>query len=150
VSPVKIVVAATAPDIQAESIAGAIERRPDMTLVGGRVLAAEELAALNDSCSLTGRCGIVLVGPDAATERVAEGFVRESPNYVVVRVAAPIGDIARIATKNSGLHELLESLRVFVEQAGQAPQTRIGRFPQATDSGTGTAQLASGARECRP
>jgi hypothetical protein len=124
VPPVNVVVAATAPDIQAEGIAGAIAGREDMTLVSGRVLAVHETDALLESHAVTGRCGIVLVGPDADTEEPAERYLAKSAEHVVIRVTAPIGDIVRVATHRAGLQELLTVLRSLVDQAGVTPSER--------------------------
>ncbi len=132
-SPVNVVVAATAPDIQAEGIAGAIAERPDMTLVAGRVLAVKETDALLESRSLTGRCGIVLVGPDADTEEPAERYLAESADYVVMRVTAPLGDVVRLASHRTGLQELLAALRMLVDHAGANSHTRVAHFRTALE-----------------
>jgi len=128
VSRVNVVVAATAPDIQAEGIAGAILERPDMKLIAGRVLAVNETDAVLDSRALRGRCGIVLVGPDADTEEPAERYLSASADYVVMRVTAPLGDVVRIATYRAGLQDLLTALRRLVEHAGSPSYSRIGHF----------------------
>jgi AAA+ superfamily predicted ATPase len=143
VPPVNVVVAATAPDIQAEGIAGAIAEREDMTLVSGRVLAVRETDALLESHVLTGPCGIVLVGPDADTEEPAERYLAESVEYVVMRVTAPIGDIVRVATHRAGLQELLIALRSLVDQAGATPHTRVAHFRPTTARSPGPLLNAS-------
>jgi hypothetical protein len=141
VSSVNVVVAATAPDIQAEGIAGAVAERTDMTLVGGRVLTVEEADELFESRSLTGRCGIILVGPDADTEAVAERYVAESTNYVVMRVTVPFGDVVRVATHRAGLTELLTALRALVDHAGVTCHRRVAHFRSASsDALNGTAR----------
>ena len=114
-SRVKVVVAATAPDMQAEGIAGAVAERADMMLVAQRVLTVAETDALLELRSLTGRCGIILVGPDADTEEPTERYLAQSPDYAVMRVTAPLGDVVRVATHGLGLQELLDELRALID-----------------------------------
>ncbi|MEO8186107.1 MAG: ATP-binding protein [Burkholderiaceae bacterium] len=125
-------VIATAPDIQAEGIARAVEERNDMTLVAGRVLTVAETDALHESRSLMNRCGVILVGADADTEEPAERYLAEFPYYVVIRVTTPIGDVVRVATRRIGLRELLRELRTLVDQAAFSPQAHFAYLP--TDS----------------
>jgi hypothetical protein len=122
---VNVVVTATAPDIQAEGIARAVEEREDMTLVAGRVLAVADTDALLESRLLPGRYGIVLVGTDADTDKPAERYLAQFPNCVVMRVTAPLGDVIRIATHQLGLQELLSELRTLVDQAGFSPRANV-------------------------
>ncbi len=137
-SPVEVVVIATAPDIQAEAIARAVAERRDMTLVAGRVLAVPEFEALLESKSMTNRCGIILVGADAATEEPAERYLAAFSHYVVMRVTAPIGDVVRVATHRIGLQELLGELRTLVEQAGLGPQAQVLQPPADLAAATTT------------
>src|SRR5215469_13171929 len=113
IPPLQVVVAATALDIKAESIAGAVAERTDMALVGGRVLTVPEVDALIESQNLSGRCCIVLVGPDPATEAPAERYLARSAEYVVLRVTAPLGDGVRLATYQVGLRGVLNALRAL-------------------------------------
>jgi hypothetical protein len=128
VSPVKVVVAATAPDIQAEGIARAVAERKDMTLVAGRVLAVSDTDALLESRSLTGQCGIILVGTDADTHEPAERYLARFRDCVVIRVTAPLGDVVRVATHQLGLQELLDELRALVDQTGIGPRGRVAHL----------------------
>jgi AAA+ superfamily predicted ATPase len=144
VSRVQVVVAATAPDIQAEGIAGAVAERVDMMLVAQRVLTVAETNALLESRSLTGRCGIILVGPDADTEEPAERYFAQCPDYVVMRVTAPLGDVVRVATHCLGLQELLDELRALVDQADLSPQARVADL-RSNSVGTKTTD-----REAKP
>ena len=132
----KVVVAATALDIKAESIAGAVAERTDMALVGGRVLTVPELDELIESQTLSGRCCIVLVGPDPATEAPAERYLARSAQYVVLRVPAPLGDGVRLATYHVGLRGVLNALRALT---GNIDRTPVGtadlRLSSAADLG---------------
>src|SRR5262249_19643861 len=114
----KIVVAATAPDIKAESIAGAVAERADMMLVESRVLTLPELDSLVESGSLVGPCCIVLVGPDCATEAPAASYLAECAAYVVLRVSAPLGDAVQIAACQVGLEGVLEAAHALVRSIG--------------------------------
>jgi hypothetical protein len=127
-SPVKVVVAATAPDIQAEGIARAVAGREDMALVAGRVLAVSDTDALLESRSLMGQCGIILVGTDADTHEPAERYLARFPDCVVMRVTAPLGDVVRVAAHQLGLQELLGELRALVDQTGIGPRGRIAHL----------------------
>ncbi|MDM0116710.1 ATP-binding protein [Variovorax sp. J22R133] len=124
----KVVVAATAPDIQAEGIARAVAGRDDMTLVAGRVLTVSDVEALLESRSLTGQCGIILVGTDADTHDPAERYLARFQDCVVMRVTAPLGDVVRVATHQLGLQELLRELRALVDQSGIGPRGRIAHL----------------------
>ena len=142
-SPVNVVVAATAPDIQAEGIAKAVAERPDMTLAAGRVLSVSETDALLESRTLKDRCGIVLVGPDADTFEPAVRYLTESADYVVMRVTAPLGDVVQLAAHRAGLQELLTALRELVDQAGFRSHTRVSHFHPASDA-AGTLDVSAG------
>ena len=124
-SPVEVVVADTARDIQAEGIARAVAEREDMTLVAGRVLAVSDADALLESRSLTNRCGIILVGADADTEEPAERYLAQFPNHPVMRMTAPLGNVVRIATRRIGLQEVLGELWTLDDQAGFSPQAHV-------------------------
>lgn len=126
--PINVVVAATVPDIAAEGIAAAVAGCMDMALVQGRVVAATEIGAILESTPLTGPCAVVLVGPDEDTEEPAEHYLSERPDFVVMRVNAPIGDVVRIALRGVGLQELLAELRALVDHAGFASRGRVAQF----------------------
>jgi hypothetical protein len=141
--PMTVVVAATALDIKAESIAGAVAERTDMALVGGRVLTVREVDALIESHSLSGRCCIVLVGPDPATEEPAERYLARSAEYVVLRVTAPLGDGVRLATCQVGLRSVLNALRALTGHADRTPAGTAHRRLKPA-AGLGLNQPASG------
>lgn len=125
---INVLVAATAPDIEAEGIAAAVAERMDMTLVEGRVLTVAEMGTLLESTPLSEPCAVVLVGPHTDTEEPAERYLAERPNFVVMRVDAPVGDVVRIALHGVGLEELLSELRALVDHVGFAPRERVAQF----------------------
>jgi hypothetical protein len=96
VVPANVVVAATAPDIQAEAIAAAVAECNDMRLLCGRVLQVGEIDAFLES--LVEPCAVVLIGPDTDTEQSAERYLLECPHCVVMRVTAPHGDHTNCAS----------------------------------------------------
>lgn len=128
---VKVVVGATALDIKAESIAGAVAARSDMTLIAGRVLTVQELDALVDSGSLAGPCCIVLVGPEPATQAPAARYLAECADYVVLRVSAPLGDTVQVAACQVGLEGMLQAVGALVQSNG-LKCSRPGSCPPAT------------------
>ena len=122
-SPVNVIVAATAADIEAETIAAAVAERADMTLVGRRV---QHVAQVDGLLEGAGRpCAVLLVGPDADTAPPAERYLRECPDCVVVCVSAPRGDIVRMARHGLGLDELLAEVRTLVDYPSPASRSRV-------------------------
>ena len=127
VSPMNVVVVATARDIQAETMARAIMDRTDMDLVCGRVLTIEEAVQLLGSSAPQARYAIVIVGPDSDTQEPAERFLVDFVNVVVMCLAAPRGDLVRLSAHHHlGLEELFAGLRALVDAAPAA-----GRFARS-------------------
>ena len=127
-SSIKVLVAATSPDIKAAGIAAAVAARSDMTLAESRVVMVAEIAALLEPNSHSGPRALVLVGPQVHTEEPAARWLDARPDLVIVRVDAPIGDVVRFATQNIGLSELLSELRALIDRAAAAPQKRVAHF----------------------
>jgi hypothetical protein len=130
VSVVNVVVAATTPDIEAETIAAAVAERTDMTLVAGRVLAVSETDVRIGSTALPAPYAVVLVGPEADTAEPAERYLADRPDAVVMRVNVPFGDVVRIALHGVGLEQLLAELPALVE-AGATARPRTVQFRSA-------------------
>jgi hypothetical protein len=125
VVPANVVVAATAPDIQAEAIAAAVAECNDMRLLCGRVLQVGEIDAFLES--LFEPCAVVLIGPDTDTEQSAERYLLVCPHCVVMRVTAPHGDLIRIARHGPRLQALLGALRALVDDSN-TPRVRVAHF----------------------
>lgn len=109
---IHVIVAATAPDIEAESIAAAVEMSVDMALIGGRVVQVADIEGL-----LAGLPGdlprvLLFVGPDSATE-FAESRFAEPAGLVIIRVSVPFGHIVRTAFNDIGLENLLDQIRLL-------------------------------------
>jgi ATPase family protein associated with various cellular activities (AAA)/winged helix domain-containing protein len=145
VLPVNVVVAATAPDIEAEAIAAAVAERSDMRLVSGCVLQVAAIDALVDS--LFAPCAVVLIGPDADTEEPADRFLLKCPDCVVMRVTAPHGDLVRIARHGPSLQDLLGAVRALVDHSDVAPRVRVAHFrPRIAAAGSETITAPGDAR----
>jgi AAA+ superfamily predicted ATPase len=123
VSSVNVIVAATAADIEAETIAAAVAERADMTLVGHCVQQVGQVDALLKVAAKP--CAVLLIGPDDDTGPIGERYLRNQPDCVVVCVSAPRGDIVRIARQGLGLDELLAEVRALVTYSGTASRSRI-------------------------
>jgi hypothetical protein len=116
---INVAIAATTLDIQAESIAGAVAGRSDITLIESRVLSVQELDELVTARKLTSPCCIVLVGPDRTTEQLATRYLAECADCVVLRVSAPFGDAVRLTASQVGLEGLLDAVGALVRSAGE-------------------------------
>lgn len=111
-SRIHVIVAATAPDIEAESIAAAVGMSVDMVLMGGRVVQVADIEGL-----LAGLPGdpprvLLLVGPDGATEFAEHRFAGPT-GLVIIRVSVPFGHIVRTAFSDIGLENLLGQIRLL-------------------------------------
>ena len=115
-SSFSVVIAATVLDIQAETIAGAVAARSDMTLLEDRVLSVQELDVLVDSGSLSSPCCILLVGPDYTTELLAARYLEQCANCIVLRVSAPFGSAVRLTAGQVGLEGLLDAVGALATQ----------------------------------
>jgi len=141
VSPMKVVVVATARDIQAETTASAIAGRPDMVLVSGKALTIEQADALLRSNALQERCVILLVGPDADTQGPAERYLCEFANVVVMCLTAPRGDLVRLGTHHRlGLDGLFTALRALVDEAPTAGRLARSEIVDMRDTVLGEAR----------
>jgi len=128
-SAINVLVVATSPDIKAEGIAAAVRARLDMDLVGQRVLSVAEMEILR-SLPAFPQCALVLVGPPATTNELAERWLADRGDLVVLHVelVADIVRIAGIALRDPGLSSLLSALRELVRRVGTQPQQRVSRI----------------------
>lgn len=151
---INVLVAATSRDVKAEGIAAAVASRSDMTLVGSEYsqdLEKRSLAlTLTDADTLLHsipsfrQCAVVLVGPPDQTAEVAERWLAERPELVVLQVEL-VRDavrIAGIALRDPSLDSLLDALRELVDRVGTRPTQRISRVQlravsSPTEAGSG-------------
>jgi AAA+ superfamily predicted ATPase len=128
-SAINVLVVATSPDMKAEGIAAAVEARSDMDLVGHRVLTVAETDVRLQSLPLPLPCAVVIVGPPATTEDLAERWLAARADLVVMHVelVADLVRIAGVALRDPSLPSLLSALRELVERVSTQPQQRVSR-----------------------
>src|ERR1044072_7792405 len=102
VSPIDVVVASTSGGFQAEIIANGVAARPDMRLVPGRYVARRPGAAPPAATPAAQRCARVLVGLSGETGEVAERWLAERGDLVVLYVET-VDDVVRIALRDPRL-----------------------------------------------
>jgi AAA+ superfamily predicted ATPase len=126
-SAINVLVVATSPDMKAEGIAAAVEARADMALVGDRALTVEETDGLVRSLPSSPPCALVLVGPPARTDDLAERWLAVRADLVVMHVelVADLVRIAGVALRDPSLPSLLSALRELVERVSTQPQRRV-------------------------
>jgi hypothetical protein len=88
-APVSVLVVSVSPDLAAELSAEAVARRPDMTLLKQRVLAASDVCV--DESEFPMPFAIVVVGHEDEPRRLANDWLRERSDLIVVRVEI-VGD----------------------------------------------------------
>ncbi len=127
VSRINVLVATTSLDVKAEVIAASVAARSDMNLVESRFVAVAEVDSLLESIPSSPQCALVLIGPSTETDELAERWLAERSDLVVMYVDI-IDDIVRIALRDPRLESLLSALRGLVEHVGTQGQERVARF----------------------
>jgi len=126
VSLINVVVAITSPDVKAEIIAEGVKARPDMNLVRGEHVEATEVDAILETIPRLSQCALVIVGHPAETYELAERWLAERPDIVVMRVDV-VGDMVRIGVRPR-LDSLLTTLRRLVEHVGTHEPGQVTRM----------------------
>ncbi len=116
-----------APDVMAEVISAAVVRRTDMILVEPRVVAVAEVGVVLRSIPSSLLCALVVVGCKGNTEGLAEQWLADRPNLVVLRLDI-VDDIVQIALGDIGLEPLLTALKELVNRMTGQPQDRFLRL----------------------
>ena len=116
--PIHVIVVEASRDIAAKGLALSIDERPDMTLVGGGCVSVPELKALLQELPAAVPVALVLVGRPGETDGLAERWLEERADVVVLHVGL-VGDIVRISVRDPRLDSLLTVLR-GLEHANQA------------------------------
>ena len=133
VSHINVLVAAASPDVKAEVIAESVAARPDMTLVEGCPVPADDVDALLERIPATSRCAIAVVGDPAETEELARLWLARRSDLVVMLVDV-VEDIVRIALRDPHLDSLLSALRDLVDRVRvEDGQERVARVELRSD-----------------
>lgn len=122
--PIHVIVVEASRDIAAKGLALSIDERPDMTLVGGRCVSVPELEALLQELPAAVPVALVLVGRPGETDGLAERWLEERADVVVLHVGL-VGDIVRISVRDPRLDSLLTVLRGLVERVGTRVEDRV-------------------------
>jgi len=125
-------VAATSPDIKAEVIAASVAERADMQLLADRVLPTSEIEDALNAGPSSGRRALVLVGRPVETSKLAQHFLAQCPDLVVLQVDV-IGDIVHIGLRDPRLEALLDTLRDLAGRIGIQARERTARVQLETD-----------------
>lgn len=128
-SRINVLVATTSPDLKAEGIAELVAACQDMNLVEGRCVSVNEVDAALQSVAFTTRCALVLVGRSIKTHELAQRWLAERDDLVVMLVDV-VGDIVRVGygLRDPGRVSLLTTLRELVERFGAESRERIARI----------------------
>lgn len=148
VPPIKVIVVATSPDVMAEVISAAVVRRTDMILVEGRTVAVAEVRDVLRSIPSPLQCALIVVGCRGNTEELAEQWLAERPNLVVLRLDI-VDDIVQFSLGDVGLEPLLMALKELVNGVGRQPQDRVLRL-QMRQVCAGSESDMAPAAEARP
>jgi SpoVK/Ycf46/Vps4 family AAA+-type ATPase len=124
VAQIYVLVATTSPDLKAEGIASSVVARPDMTLIENRVIDIGEVDTILDSVPIANRCALVLVGPAAQTNDMAQRCLARRDDLVVMLLDI-VGDIVRIGLRDPRLESLVTALRELVERVGTQRRERV-------------------------
>jgi len=124
---INVLVAATSPDVKAEVISEVVGARPDMNLVKRGVVPVTEANAFLESIPSSPQCAFVLVGPPWETDQLAERWLVQRADLVVLRVDV-VDDIVRITLRDPSLDSLLSALRDLVERVSRRPQERVAHI----------------------
>ena len=123
--PIRVIVVASSPDLQAEGIKAAVEAEPSsiMTLLGGGIVAPERVEALLEGLPPLTPCAVILVqGNDEADGHVADtaaGWLDDAEHLVLLHVA--VGeDNLEIAARNVSMEALLAAMRGLLDPDGSA------------------------------
>ena len=123
-SQIHVLVAATSPDLKAEGIASSVNARSDMTLVERRVIEVSRVDEILEEVPISIRCALVLVGPIATTNEIAQRWLARRDELVVMLVEI-VGDIVRIGLRDPRLESLVTALRELVERVGTQRRDRV-------------------------
>lgn len=126
-SRINVLVATTSPDVKAEVIAESVAARQDMNLVESRCVSMAEVDGVLKSIASPPRCALVLVGRSTETNELAQQWLAERDDLVVLHVDV-VDDVVRIGLRDPRLDSLLTALRELVERFGAESRDRVARI----------------------
>ncbi len=130
---INVLVVRTSRDVKAEGIAESVAARPDMTLIQSsteyqsRCVTVEEVDAILESIDPDAPCALVLVGRSSKTNDLAQRWLAERNELVVLHVDL-IDDVVQIGLRNPGMDSLLTALRDLVEGVGTQKRERVAHI----------------------
>lgn len=107
--PIRVLVAAASPDIKAESISVAVERRDDMALAENRVVSLFEVESHLRAIPPEVGCALILIGNRSDAQRLETRLLGEKRRLVILHLDV-VDDLAKIALRDPQLDSLLTSL----------------------------------------
>jgi hypothetical protein len=113
--------------VKAEVIAESVAARQDMSLVEGRCVSMAEVDTVLKSIASSARCALALVGRSTETNELAQRWLAERDDLVVMHVDV-VDDIVRIGLRDPMLDSLLTALRELVERFGAESRERVARI----------------------
>ena len=126
-SRINVLVATTSPDVKAEVIAACVAARPDMNLIENRCVTMAEVDTVLESIASSTSCALVLVGRSTETNELAQRWLTERVDLVVMHVDV-VDDIVRIGLRDPRLESLLTALRELVERIGTQRRGRVAHI----------------------
>ena len=134
-SRINILVATTSRDIKADAIAESVTKRPDMQLLENCVLPATAIENILGSLPSPSRCALVLVGRPVETSELAQRFLAQRDDVVVLEVDI-VGKNVQIGLRDPRLQAILDTLRDLAERMSIRSTDRIAQVRLETDRAT--------------
>ncbi len=119
-----------------------------MILVERRVVAVTEVGVVLRSIPSSLQCALVVVGCQGDTEELAEQWLADRPNVVILRLDI-VDDIIQFALGDIGLESLLTALKELVSRVDGQPQDRVLRH-QIRHLSAGSESNTAPTEEARP
>lgn len=146
---IRVVIAASPHDVQADGIKAAVDANDDLRVVGGRVIPFAEISATLAEVPHEQPCALVLVGSNVDVGATEQRWLEERPLLVVLRVEV-VGAMVRIGLRDPSMTVLLEYLRDLVERAGRDPLDRVSRLQLHSPPADDHVQTQKPPLEARP
>jgi hypothetical protein len=151
VSRIKVLVATTSKDLQAELILVALSQCTDMSLVCDRVVLECDVKPLLAQLSPGEPCGLVLCGQSSKADSLASGWLARCSGLVLLRVNIA-DDLLQITARSVGMGALLDALRSLATRtfATRESCATCCAADQNAGGANSTAERANGGPGSRP